>query len=135
MKKRNSVTEIDPAFNARLCGMLGLAARARRLAVGTELVTQTVRAGKAHTVIVAHDASDNTKKRIFNCCQYYECECLEAPISSSGLANAVGKTGLITTVAVTDAQMTKGIRKIYGSLPAQQDVTDGKHGKNRSQEV
>ena len=104
-EKRNDQT-------GRLAGMLGLCARARGLICGTELAAQNVRSGKARIVMVACDASENTKKRVFNCCIYYECECREIPLTASDLASAVGREGLLTTVAVSDVHMTKGLRKI-----------------------
>ena len=100
----------------RLCGMVGLAARARKLALGTELATQSVRSGRAYMVLVAKDASKNTQKRVFNCCEYYECECREIPVGASELADAVGRTGPITSAAVNDVHMAKGIRKILDDL-------------------
>ena len=100
----------------RLCGMIGLAARARKLSLGAELTAQSVRSGRAHMVLVAHDASKNTQKRVFNCCEYYECECREIPAGAAELANAVGHSGLITAAAVNDVHMAKGIRKILDDL-------------------
>ena len=109
----------DKTPEQSLCGMIGLAARARRLALGTELATQSVRSGKACMVLVAHDASKNTQKRVFNCCEYYECECREIPVGAARLAESVGHTGLITSAAVTDVHMAKGIRKILDDLSSQ----------------
>ena len=109
----------------RLCGMLGLAARARNLALGAELTVQNVRSGRTALALVACDASDNTKKRVFNCCKYYECECREIPVDSDALAKAVGHTGLLTAVAVTDVHMTKGFRKIFESSTAWDKASGG----------
>ena len=111
--------KVEKSPAQRLCGMIGLAARARKLAPGTELATQSVRSGKAYMVIVAYDASKNTQKRVFNCCEYYECECREIPVTASELADAIGRTGLITSAAVNDVHMAKGIRKILDDLSSQ----------------
>ena len=105
--------------------MLGLAARARNAAFGTELTLQNVRSGKTALVLVACDASDNTKKRVFNCCKYYECECREIPVSANDLADATGRTGALTAVAVTDIHMVKGFRKIFDTSTAWDNANGG----------
>ena len=48
----------------KLLGMLGFAARARKLVCGTDLCRDEIRRGKLQLVLVASDASQNTKKRI-----------------------------------------------------------------------
>ena len=120
--------------SVKLLGMLGLAARARKLLMGTELVTQGVRSGKARMVIVACDASENTKKRVFNCCVYYECECREVPVTASDLASALGHSGSLTSVAVTDVHMAKGIRKILEASDGNAE-SENVPSKRRSKEV
>lgn len=102
----------DKTFAERLGGMLGLAARARKIICGTDLSCDSVRAGTARLVLVASDASANTKKRITNCCIYYECECSQIPLTTFDLGNSVGKKGAVGVVALTDANFTKGIKKI-----------------------
>ena len=105
--------------------MLGLAARARNLAFGAELTVQNVRSGKTALVMVASDASQNTKKRVLNCCKYYECEYREIPVGSNELAAAVGRTGALGAVAVTDIHMTKGFRKIFDSTAPREKADAG----------
>ena len=48
----------------KLLGLLGFAARARKLVTGTDLCRDEVRRGRLPLVLVAGDASNNTKKRI-----------------------------------------------------------------------
>ena len=58
--------------------MLGLAKRAGKLICGEDMVLETIRSGKAKLVIIATDASDNTKKMFKDKCAYYNipvCEC------------------------------------------------------------
>ena len=99
-------------INDRLLGMIGLAARARMLAAGTELSCDSVRSGNARLLMVAHDASANTKKRVFNCARYYEVACYEIPIGQNDLGHAIGKKGVTSALAVTDSNMTNGIEKL-----------------------
>ena len=51
--------------------LIGLAKRAGRAVSGEGAVKDAIRYGKAQLVIIAEDASDNTKKSILNSCKYY----------------------------------------------------------------
>ena len=100
----------------RLCGMLGLASRARMLSVGTDIACDSVRSGNAKLLIVAHDASDNTKKRVFNCAKYYEVACYEVPIGQNDLGHALGKKGATAALSLNDRNMAKGITKLLDEM-------------------
>lgn len=56
----------------KMLSMLGLAAKAGKVASGEFSVEKEVKSGRAFLVIVAGDASDNTKKLFRNMCAYYE---------------------------------------------------------------
>lgn len=111
-------------LSKKLCGMLGLSARARKLICGSDLVCDTVRSGKTNMVLVAFDASANTKKRVFNCCIHYECECREIPVKTADLAHSLGKKSTIAAVALTDPHMAKGIRKVFEEFDTVKDTAD-----------
>ena len=51
--------------------MLGLAAKAGKVFSGEFSTEKAVKDGRARLVIVAEDASDNTKKQFKNMCTYY----------------------------------------------------------------
>ena len=53
-------------------GTLGLAMKSGNVVSGEFLTEQAIRAGTARLVIVAEDASDNTKKKFCNSCSYYQ---------------------------------------------------------------
>ena len=55
--------------------LIGLAKRAGRAVPGEGAVKDAIRYGKAQLVIIAEDASDNTKKSITNSCRYYNVTC------------------------------------------------------------
>lgn len=57
--------------------MLGLAARMRGIAFGEGAAKDAIKAGKAYLVIVAADASDNTKKKFHNSCEFYSVRMIE----------------------------------------------------------
>lgn len=77
-------------MNKQFLSLLGLAARARKLITGEELVIKEVRRHAVRFVIVAEDASEGTKKKIVNKCNYYK-----VPIRIVGsryeLGEAIGK--------------------------------------------
>lgn len=106
----------------RLARMLGLSARARMLSIGTDMACDSVRCGNARFLMVARDASDNTKKRAFNCAKYYETACYEIPIGQSDLGNCVGKKGAVSVLSLNDANMAKGIKKLLDEM-SKADVT------------
>lgn len=55
----------------KILQFLGLATRARKLVTGEELVISEVRRGNAKLVIVAEDASENTRKKLHDKCNSY----------------------------------------------------------------
>ena len=58
--------------SARVSGMLGLAARAGKIASGEFCTEKMVKSHRAYLVIVAEDASENTKKMFRNMCAHYK---------------------------------------------------------------
>ena len=56
----------------KVLSLLGLATRAGKIKSGSFLTEQAVKAGKAYLVLIAGDASENTKKKLSNMCSFYE---------------------------------------------------------------
>ncbi len=63
--------------NEKFFRMLGMAARMRAVVFGEGAVKDSLRRGDAKLVIVAEDASDNTKKKFRNSCEFYSTRILE----------------------------------------------------------
>ena len=61
--------------NPALLQLLGLAARARKVISGEELVVREIRNGNAKLVLLASDAAHNSSKKIQDKCTYYNVEC------------------------------------------------------------
>jgi ribosomal protein L7Ae-like RNA K-turn-binding protein len=59
-------------MNHRFFSNLGLAMRAGKLATGEEAVLNAIRSGDAKLVILAEDASENTRKKYNDKCNSYE---------------------------------------------------------------
>ena len=93
--------------------MLGLARRARRLAVGTDSGLNAARSGKAALVVLASDASERTKKQIGDKCAAYGVPLVVPDADRQTLADALGfKDGQISACAVTDRNMAIKIQSL-----------------------
>jgi len=97
----------------KLLGLLGFAARARKLVCGTDLCRDEIRRGKLMLALVASDASANTKKRIIDACKYYDTDMCHIPLTVSELSDRIGKTGNIAVVGVTDINFVNGIVALF----------------------
>ena len=84
--------------------MIGLAQKAGKVASGEFSTEKAVKTGKAYTVIVADDSSDNTKKMFTNMCTYYK-----VPIHFFSDKVSVGRASL----AVLDEGFAKTIEKYF----------------------
>ena len=89
--------------------LLGLAFRSGNLVSGEFAAREAVRKKTAALIIVANDASDNTKKKFRNMCEFYE-----VPIyfykDKDTLGHAMGKE-MRASLAVLDEGLAKGILK------------------------
>jgi ribosomal protein L7Ae-like RNA K-turn-binding protein len=90
--------------------MLGLAMRARKVITGEELVVKAVRQGQVQLVILANDASDNTKKKLTNKCASYEVP-LVVYGERDALGAALGKEQRVV-VGITDLGFAKKIHQL-----------------------
>ncbi len=109
----NTVHAVPAEKAGKLLGLLGFAARARKIVCGTDLCRDEIRRGRLPLVMVASDASDNTKKRISDACKYYEAELCLIPVTASELSSRIGKTASIAVVGVTDMNFVNGISALY----------------------
>ena len=99
--------------NDRLLGMLGLASRARKLVAGTEIVTEKIKAGRSvKFVLIASDVSENTLKKIVNCCEYYMVEYKKVEFTRDEISHAIGKSCLTSAVAIIDQSFYDAVKKL-----------------------
>ena len=93
----------------KILSLLGIATKSNNIASGEFLTEKAVKEYKAALVIVAEDASDNTKKRFRDMCNYYR-----VPIYFCGtkneLGHAMGKE-LRASLAVLDKGLADAIEK------------------------
>lgn len=85
---------------------LGLTKRAGKLAIGTDMACDAVRAGKAKVGIASCAASQNSKKRIENCFSYYGIRLIYIDCTTAELGAAFGKSEA-ACVAVTDRNLAE----------------------------
>ncbi len=79
---------------------LGLAYRARKIVIGTDMTIESIRKQSVYLVILAHDASELTKKKILDKASFYHVEVSQA-LSSQQLNDAIGKKN-VKVIGVAD---------------------------------
>lgn len=93
----------------KILSLLGLATRSRNLTSGEFAAKEAVRNKSAYLVIVALDASDNTKKMFENQCRHYQ-----VPFYCWGLkeelGHAIGKE-FRASIAITDQGFADALLK------------------------
>ena len=112
----------------KVYSLIGIATKSRRLVSGEFSTEKAVKGKKAAYVIVAEDASDNTKKMFSNMCTYYN-----VPIDFFGnkddLGHAMGKE-FRASCAILDKGLADAIDK---QLKMKQDLNGGsKYGENEN---
>jgi len=89
--------------------MLGMAQRAGAVASGEFMTERSIKDKKAILVIVATDASDNTKKEFNNMCSFYKVSILEYGTKEE-LGHAIGKE-MRASIAVLNRGLADSIQK------------------------
>ncbi len=93
----------------KVLSLISLATKAGKTVSGEFCTEKEVKTGRAALVIVADDASDNTKKKFKNMCDFYE-----VPIyfykDKDALGHSMGKE-FRASLAVLDEGFAKGIMK------------------------
>ena len=103
----------DAEKNTKLLGLLGLCMRARGLVCGTQMICDTLKESKpVFMVLMAKDVSENTGKRICDRCRYYGVRLENTDVTVNELAHALGKSGELAAVAVTDKNFASGLEKL-----------------------
>lgn len=104
----------------KVFGLMGLAKRAGRLVTGETGVKDSVRFGKAKLVIIASDASDNTKKNITDSCKYYNVKYYIAATKDT-LGHAVGND-YNAAVAIVDDGFARSVEKNLQAILSGGDI-------------
>ena len=99
-------------MSAEVLRSLGLARRAGALVCGTPMIcTALGSVKKPMLVVAANDISEGTRKKLTDKCAYYETPLMTVDAGGEMLAAAVGKSGFLAAVAVTDENLAKLVNK------------------------
>lgn len=89
-------------------GLLGLAKKAGRLALGEEPVGEACRVKNARVILLAADAAENTLRRAEQFARKGNCPCLTTDYTKDQLGWTVGRS-VCAILAVTDAGMAAAL--------------------------
>jgi len=105
---------LNKPVDKKILSMFGLAARAGKIASGEFQTETAVKSGTAYLVVVAEDASENTKKLFHDKCSFYK-----VPVITLGtkeeLGHAIGKE-FRASLAILDEGFAKAVMKKIESL-------------------
>lgn len=108
----------------KVYGMLGLAAKAGKVASGEFSTDKMVSCGRAYLVLVAEDASDNTKKKFRNTCAHYK-----VPFylfsDKETLGHVIGRE-MRTSLAIIEEGFARAVER---QLKIEKDDGGNEHGK------
>lgn len=93
----------------KVLSLVGLATKAGMTVSGEFMTEKEVKSGRAALVIVADDASDNTKKKFRDMCEFYKVP-IYFYVDKDTLGHAMGKE-FRASLAILDEGFAKGIRK------------------------
>lgn len=94
----------------KLSALLGIAQKAGKIVSGEFAVEQAVRNKKARFVLVAEDASENSKKNYSDLTGYYGVPCYEV-LSKEEIGESIGKPHR-AALAVTDQGFCQALTKL-----------------------
>lgn len=88
---------------------LGICACARKISYG-ETLLKDIKSKKVYCVVVASDASDNSKKKIIDKCTYYKCEYVIC-FDKDSITKSIGRIDLVSAVGIKDYNLVKKFRE------------------------
>lgn len=101
-------------MNDKFLSMCGLARRAGRVIIGTDMSTVAIRGkNKPYLVVLSVDASENSKKRIDDACAYHEVKLVKSTYTKNEIGDAVGQKGGAACIAITDEGFAQTLCKLY----------------------
>ena len=89
--------------------MIGLAMKAGKISSGEYQTEYSVKIGKAFFVIIASDASTNTRKKFQNMCDFYEVECI-SKYTKEELGQMIGRE-YRACLAINDSGFAQSIKQ------------------------
>ena len=100
----------------KIINAFGLAKRAGKCVMGTEMCVENIRNKKAKLVICASDLSDNTIKRFRDSCTYHNVDLIFLGCDKMLLGQRLGKKNGTSSAAILDDGFVNICRKIYNDV-------------------
>ena len=95
----------------RIIGMLGLAMRAGKLVVGTDMICRAMaKRPSPMLVVISASASVATKKKLTCKCAFYNVEYIEIELDTERLGRLLGKTYTPAAAAVVEPGIAEQIK-------------------------
>lgn len=91
----------------RVLSMIGLATKAGKVVSGEFSVEKSIKSGRAFLVVIAEEASENTRKKFTNSCEFYN-----VPLRFYGDKQSLGKANgkmTRTSISIQDEGFAKQI--------------------------
>ena len=95
--------------NSNVYSMLSIARKAGKVRSGEFSTEKSVKTGRSFLVVIAGDASDNTKKKFADMCSYYEVPCVQYG-NKEDLGRCIG-CQVRTSISVEDEGLAGSVRK------------------------
>ena len=96
---------------SKIYGMVSLSMKAGKLAVGEERAKEAIKSGEARLIIIADDASDNTKKKFSDMAAYRNVPLISI-FDRYQFGKLIGKKFSVSAV-VTDKGFADSIIRLY----------------------
>lgn len=97
-------------INNKILGLMGLAAKARKICFGADSVELQIKKKKVSLVVIAKDSSDRTKDKFRNICEQYDIPIIiEGKIEN--LSKAIGKSNK-AIIGIEDSNLANEMQKI-----------------------
>lgn len=97
-------------INNKILGLIGLAARARKVSYGADSVEMQIKKRKVNLIIVADDASKRTKDKFNKIALQYDIPIIVTE-NIEALSKAIGKSNK-AVLGIEDINLSKEIQKI-----------------------
>ena len=95
---------MDKALNT-----LGICSCARKISYG-ETLLKNIKSKKVYLVVIASDASDNSKKKIIDKCNFYGCNHVIC-FSKESITRAIGRVEVVSSVGINDYNLAKKFKE------------------------
>lgn len=92
----------------KISGLLGLARRAQKLAVGLDDLSASMANKRCRLVLIANDCSENSTKKANSLCSHYKVASIEIDASKSQLGSILGLPE-VAAIGICDKGFTKAI--------------------------